>query len=238
MWSSGGAYGAAPPASLSAVLWDMDGTLLDSEKIWDISLDLLAEHLGGVLSHDARVSMVGSNMRTSLDIFFNDLGLRHGPDELAFAGKWLREKTAELFDAGLEWRPGALEALELVASAGLPMALVTNTERFLTDRALETLGRDRFHAIVCGDEVPQGKPAPDPYMKAARLLGLGAGHCLAIEDSPTGTASASAAGCPVLVVPLEVPVAPGPGRVFRTGLEGLTIEELHAAWAGSGAHPA
>lgn len=215
-----------------AVLWDMDGTLLDSEKVWSVALDDLAAHLGGVLSRTARAAMVGSNMRTSLGVLFDDLGVGHGPREAAHAGRWLRDRAAELFDGGVDWRPGAREALDMVAEAGLPMALVTNTERYLTERALPTLGRDRFTAVVCGDEVARGKPAPDPYLKAARLLGRVPAACLAVEDSPTGAASAGAAGCPVLVVPLEVPVDPAPGRVFRDGLVGLDGAALRAAWRG------
>lgn len=214
----------------SAILWDMDGTLLDSEKLWDVSLEALAEQLGGTLSAEGRESMVGSNMAHSLTILFDDLGIPCTPEDLATAQKWLRAKTAELFDAGLEWRPGAREALELVGRSGLPMALVTNTERFLTERALGTLGRDRFGAIVCGDEVQLGKPHPEPYQKAAEMLGLRPAECLAIEDSPTGTAAAEAAGTTVLVIPCAVPVPAGPRRIQRDSLEGLTLDELRSIW--------
>ncbi|WP_278313098.1 HAD family hydrolase [Lolliginicoccus levis] len=214
----------------SAILWDMDGTLLDSEKLWDVSLEALAEQLGGTLSAEGRESMVGSNMAHSLTILFDDLGIPCTPEDLATARKWLRAKTAELFDAGLEWRPGAREALELVGRSGLPMALVTNTERFLTERALGTLGRDRFGAIVCGDEVQLGKPHPEPYQKAAEMLGLRPAECLAIEDSPTGTAAAEAAGTTVLVIPCAVPVPAGPRRIQRDSLEGLTLDELRSIW--------
>lgn len=215
-----------------AVLWDMDGTLLDSEKIWDIALDLLAEQLGGELSDAAREAMLGSNMAHSLTILFSDLGLPHHEEDLAQAGKWLRAKTAELFDQGIDWRPGAEAALDMVAARGVPMALVTNTERFLTERALGTLGRERFGVIVCGDEVEYGKPSPEPYVKAAAALGFTPGECIAIEDSPTGSAAAEAAGCPLLVVPCAVPMSPLPGRVVRENLIDLSWDDLHAVWHG------
>ncbi|MBD8505183.1 HAD family phosphatase [Hoyosella sp. G463] len=214
----------------SAILWDMDGTLLDSEKLWDVSLEALAEHLGGTLSTLGREAMVGSNMAHSLTILFDDLGIPCTPDDLDTAREWLRARTAELFDAGLEWRPGAREALDLVEASGLPMALVTNTERYLTERALGTLGQDRFKAIICGDEVQLGKPHPEPYQKAANELGLRPGDCLAIEDSPTGTAAAEAAGATVLVIPCAVPVPDGPRRIQRESLEGLTLDDLRAIW--------
>lgn len=213
-----------------AVLWDMDGTLLDSERIWDVSLGELARHLGGELSDATRERMVGGSLGSSMDLLFAELSLTPEPAAVEQAGQWLLARTGQLFDCGLQWRPGAQAALELVAAAGLPMALVTNTGRKLTDRALATVGHDRFAATVCGDEVAHGKPAPDVYRRAAELLDVAPGECLAIEDSPTGAAAAEAAGCAVLVVPAEVAVPEGPYRVFRASLEGLTIGELTDAW--------
>jgi HAD superfamily hydrolase (TIGR01509 family) len=218
--------GAAP----LAVLFDMDGTLLDSEKVWDVSLDDLAEHLGGVLGRATRHAMVGSNMLTSLGLLFDDLGLDRDADELASAGRWLTARTAELFDAGLPWRPGASDLVDDVLATGVRTALVTNTERVLTERALGTLGRGRFEVVVCGDEVPRGKPEPDPYLRAAALLGLAPEQCLAVEDSPTGAAAAEAAGCPVLVVPCEVAVPAGAGRVQLPTLLGVGAAELVRVW--------
>jgi phosphoribosyl-ATP pyrophosphohydrolase len=220
---------------LLAVLFDMDGTLLDSEKVWDVSLDELAAHLGGTLSRPARHAMVGSNMLTSLGLLFDDLGLVREPADLAAAGAWLSERTAELFDAGLPWRPGADALVDDVRAAGLRTALVTNTQRDLTERALDTLGRGRFDVTVCGDEVTHGKPAPDPYIRAAQLLGVRPEQCLAIEDSPTGAASAEAAGCPVLVVPCDVAVPAGPRRRHLVSLHGASVGDLAAAWRNVGA---
>jgi HAD superfamily hydrolase (TIGR01509 family) len=214
-----------------AVLWDMDGTLVDSEKVWTISLADTARRLGGELSARAREDMVGSNMPRSLGIMFDDLGLPHEADRLAAAERWLTERTGELFAAGLEWRPGALDALRTVRAAGWPTALVTNTLRSLTEQALESIGREHFTVTVCGDEVPHGKPAPDPYLRAAELLGVAPEQCLAIEDSPTGATAAERAGAAVLVVPCEVPVPTGPQRVHRASLAGLTAADVRAGYA-------
>ena len=211
----------------AAVLWDMDGTLVDSEKIWDVSLADLSAHLGGRLSDRARESMVGSNMDRSMQLLFADLGLPADPAAVADAGRWVTRRTAELFAADLPWRPGAREALAEVRAAGLPMALVTSTERSLTEIALDRIGRHFFHVTVCGDEVDgQNKPHPEPYLRAARLLGVDPAACVAVEDSPTGSAAAVAAGCTTLVVPCDVPVPPGDGKVFRTTLVGLTAADL------------
>ena len=213
---------------LAAVLWDMDGTLVDSERIWTIALTDLAVHLGGALSRPAREAMVGTNMTVSIRLLFDDLALPVDAAAETEALDWLAARTAELFAGPLPWRPGAAEALAAVRAAGLPCALVTNTERAITDLALHTLGADNFEAVVCGDEVAVPKPAPDVYLRAADLLRAPPARCVAIEDSPTGVTSAEAAGCTVLVVPCLVPVPDGPRRVFRDSLTGLTVPELES----------
>jgi beta-phosphoglucomutase-like phosphatase (HAD superfamily) len=124
----------------------------------------------------------------------------------------------------------------MIAAEGIPLALVTNTERVLTEQALDTIGRDRLTATVCGDEVPVGKPAPDPYLRAAGLLGVDAADCLAFEDSPTGTQSATTAGCAAIVVPSAAPVPAGPRRTIRRSLVGLTLAEVAAAFNGRIGH--
>jgi HAD superfamily hydrolase (TIGR01509 family) len=215
----------------AAVLWDMDGTLVDSEKVWTISLADTARWLGGELSAEAREAMVGSNMARSLGLMFDDLGLGRDPEQLAQAARYLTERTGELFAAGLVWRPGALGALRVVREAGWPTALVTNTLRTLTEKALDSIGREHFTVTVCGDEVPHGKPDPDPYLRAAELLGVAPEACLAVEDSPTGATAAQRAGCAVLVVPCDVAVPTGPRRVHRGSLLGLTPEDVRLSYA-------
>lgn len=205
-----------------AVFWDMDGTLIDSEKLWTISLYELADHLGGTLSDEARASLIGSNMEATLRVVFAEVGREPTAADMVEAADWITRRTAELFRTDLPWRPGAQQALRAVKAAGVPTALVTSTERDLTEVALDTIGREFFDVTVCGDEVDgQNKPLPRPYLKAAELLGVKAENCVAIEDSPTGAASAVAAGCTVLVVPSEVPVPAGERRVFRDSLLGL-----------------
>jgi HAD superfamily hydrolase (TIGR01509 family) len=208
---------------LAAVLFDMDGTLLDSEKIWDIALDDLAHFLGGELSAQARARMVGSSLARSITILHDDLGIEADPES---SGCFLTERTAELFRTELVWRPGAQELLHAVHAAHVPAALVTSTHRRLTEIALDTLGREYFAATVCGDEVAHPKPAPDPYLRAASLLDEKPQCCVVIEDSPIGLASAEAAGCAVLAVPSEVPIEPAPTRTVRPTLAGLTLDDL------------
>jgi HAD superfamily hydrolase (TIGR01509 family) len=209
----------------------MDGTLVDSEKVWTVSLADTARWLGGELSGPAREAMVGSNMARSLGLMFDDLGLERDPYRTAQAARYLTDRTGELFAAGLAWRPGALEALRMVRAAGWPTALVTNTLRTLTEKALDSIGREHFTVTVCGDEVPHGKPDPDPYLRAADLLDVAPEACLAVEDSPTGATAAERAGCAVLVVPCDVAVPSGPRRVHRGSLLGLTADDIHLCYA-------
>lgn len=214
-------------ATLRAVLWDMDGTLIDSEKLWDVAMTALYERLGGVLTAEVRAATVGGCADDTMAIVYDDLGLPPDPAAMTASARWMHEYVAELFDADLPWCDGAREMLDAVAAQGTPMALVTNTPRSLAERALGSIGRHYFSAVVCGDEVARGKPAPDPYQRAAALLSVSPESCLAVEDSPTGATAAETAGCPVLVVPNAVPVPAGPHRRHVTSLAGLQVADLH-----------
>ena len=206
-----------------AVLLDMDGTLLDSEKLWDIALNDAAQWLGGTLSARARQRMVGSSMGRSVAILHDDLGIDADPESSA---AYLTQRTEELFHTSLVWRPGAQELLMDLQAAGMPTALVTATHRRLTEVALDTLGRQYFGVTICGDEVGHPKPDPEPYRTAAQRLDADPRECIVVEDSPLGIASAEAAGCFVVAVPSEMPIEPGPGRVVIPTLSGVGLREL------------
>lgn len=213
-------------SGLRAVLWDMDGTLVDSEKLWDVSMEALYTRLGGVLTAEVRAATVGGCAQNTMRIVYTDLGRDLDPAAMAQSADWLHAYTGELFDAGLPWCVGARELLDALAAESVPMALVTNTPRALAERALNSIGRHYFSATVCGDEVSHGKPAPDPYRRAAALLGYPPGDCLAVEDSATGASAAAAAGCPVLVVPNGIEVPAGPRRRHIDSLAGLDVSDL------------
>jgi len=216
---------------MKAVLFDMDGTLVDSEKLWDVAIQRLYERFGAVLTPEVRRSTVGGSAEGVMRIVYTDLGMDLDPDHMAATADWLHEITGDLFEAGLPWCAGARDLLEAVMAAGVPMALVTNTRRALTERALDSIGRQYFTVSVCGDEVPRGKPAPDPYRRAAELLGMAPAECLAIEDSVTGAASAEAAGCPVLVVPNDIEVPPTPRRRHIGSLTRVGVADLRRIFA-------
>jgi HAD superfamily hydrolase (TIGR01509 family) len=209
---------------LNAVLFDMDGTLFDSEQLWTVSLSELAVRLGGELAPATRLAMVGTNVAETVVLLHRDLGLVDGVEASA---AWLLARTKELYRERLPWLPGARDLLAEVGAAGLPAALVTSTPRDLVDVALAAIGPGLLRAVVAGDEVEHNKPHPESYLRAAALLGVPPRECLAIEDSPAGVASAEAAGCPVLAVPHEVPLGPGAHRVVRErGLAGVTLATL------------
>ncbi|WP_319433487.1 HAD family phosphatase [Mycobacterium sp. RTGN5] len=216
---------------MRAVLWDMDGTLVDSEKLWDVAINELYSRYGRVLAPEVRDATVGGSADGVIRIVFDDLGLDPDPERMAEVADWMHDYVGELFTTGLPWCPGARELLDALLAAGVPMALVTNTRRELTENALNSIGRQYFSVTVCGDEVPEGKPAPDVYLRAAELLGVPAGDCLAIEDSVTGTAAAEAAGCPVLVVPNEVEVPDSPRRHHASSLAELRLPQLRQIYA-------
>jgi HAD superfamily hydrolase (TIGR01509 family) len=213
----------------AAVLFDMDGTLVDSEKLWDIALQELAKEYGGTLSDAARRAIIGTSMAASMRILHDDLGQPERDPEVSAA--WINARILELFRTGLRWRPGALALLSAVRAAGIPTALVTSSGRPLVEIALKTLGRDNFDAVVCGDEVTAAKPHPEPYLTAARLLDVPIERCVAIEDSATGVASALASGAAVLAVPAEVPLPTTDGVHQVESLTDADLELLSALLA-------
>lgn len=207
----------------------MDGTLLDSEKLWDVAVRELAREHGHEMTDELRHALIGASGADALRMIFEGLGVPPTAEALQAAGEFLEWRVTELMTGPIPWRPGAEDALAMVREAGLASALVTNTKRSLTEFGLNTLGRDFFDVSVCGDEVALGKPEPDVYLRAAELLGVDPKDCVAVEDSPTGTRAAQAAGCAVIVIPCEIPVPDGPGRSFRDTLVGLTIDDLEQA---------
>ena len=222
---------------LRAVLFDMDGTLVETEQFWGEAMFELAHALGGQMSETARAATVGSSMRTSMRILHADLGLVRTDEQLQSDARWVENRTAELLSAGISWCPGARELLAAVRADGLRTALVTTTPRRLAEIVLRTiradLGGDPFDVTVCGDEVPARKPDPAPYRQAMAALGVEPGECVVVEDSLAGITAGLASGAAVLGVPTVQEVQPAPGLTLRDGLTGVGPAELAAVLAGA-----
>jgi HAD superfamily hydrolase (TIGR01509 family) len=215
---------------LRAVLFDMDGTLVETEQYWGEAMFELAERLGGRMSEGARASTVGSTMRRSMAILHADLGLVRSEQQLLADAEWVENRTAQLMGTGIAWCPGARALVTAVRAAGLRTALVTTTSRRLADIVLASirtdLDGDPFDVTVCGDEVPARKPDPAPYRQAMAALEVEPSECVVVEDSESGVAAGLAAGAAVLGVPTVQQLAPAAGLTLRNGLVDVDVATL------------
>ena len=207
----------------AAVLWDMDGTLVDTEPYWiEVEYALVEEH-GGTWSLEQALSLVGNDLLLSGEYIREHGGVDLEP--AVIVDRLLDGVIARIRER-VPWRPGAVELLAALRAAQVPCGLVTMSYQRFVAPVLAALPEGSFATVVTGDAVTVGKPHPEPYLTAAALLGVPPGDCLAIEDSNTGAKSAEAAGCTVLVVPNHVPVLEGERRVFRDTLAGLDAESV------------
>ncbi|MCY4726058.1 HAD family phosphatase [Nocardioides sp. STR2] len=209
----------------AAVLWDMDGTLVDTEPYWIATEYAMAEKYGGTWSDEHALNLVGNALLESGDYIRVHMGIDRTPQQIVDE---LLDGVVARVEVEVPWRPGARELLTDLHRNGVPCALVTMSWQRFVDPILARLPDDAFATVVTGDRVEFGKPHPEPYLTAAAELGHDPAACVAIEDSNTGARSAVAAGCTVLCVPHHVPVLAGEGRVFVDTLEGLDTAGLAA----------
>ena len=205
------------PGELRAVLFDLDGTLVDTEHLWWQAYAEVTARLGGTATDADAEFVYGRTIDQAAGHLLRRLrGLPADPACPSPAGETPpagegdaeRDRVAELLThayaarlaRGFPVLPGALELLDALAGERIATGLVTASPRWITDAVLGVLGPHRFQVTVTADDTPRGKPAPDPYLLAMAGLGVGPAQCVAIEDSPTGAASARAAGCAVLLV--------------------------------------
>jgi HAD superfamily hydrolase (TIGR01509 family) len=217
-------------------MFDMDGTLVETEEYWGEALHALARELGGTLSAQARERTVGTAMRVAIEVLYDDLGLRRSTEQLVSDARWVEDRTAVLMATeGICWRPGARELVSAVRSAGLATALVTTTPRRLAglvlDRMAEDLGSHPFGTTVCGDEVPARKPDPAPYRQAMADLGVSPAGAVVIEDSAVGVTAGLTSGAAVLGVPSLQPLQAQPGLTLRDTLAGVGVADLRVVLA-------
>jgi len=233
-WSgrSGGAryHGAVqhtpPPA---AVLWDMDGTLVDTEPYWMAAETPLVESFGGTWSHEQALGLVGLGLEDSARIF-QGAGVRMGVHEII--DRLTDDVMAGLAAEGVPFRPGAKELLAALRAAGIRTGLVTMSIGRMAHSVVDLIEFDAFDVVVAGDDVSRPKPFPDPYLQACELLGVDVTDTVAIEDSPNGLRSAVASGATVIGVPHMVSLAGTGAHALWPTLAGRTVADVadvHAA---------
>ena len=184
--------------TLEAVVFDLDGLLLDTEELWDGAREQLARERGGRWLPDAQQAMMGMSSPEWLRYMHDVVGLRELPEEI---NRLVVERMAAQYRERLPLVHGAVDAVERLA-ARWPLGLASSSNRPLIDLALELSGlADRFRVTVSSEEVERGKPAPDVYLEATRQLGVQASRAAAVEDSHNGILSARRAGLAVVAVP-------------------------------------
>ena len=203
----------------------MDGTIVDSEPYWMATEHELVAEFGGTWTPEDAESIVGFDLLDAGAALRDRGGVPMEP--AAIVERLLDGVIAKTLEQ-LNWRPGAKELLIEAREAHVPCVLVTMSWRRFADAVIEAAPDGAFIGSITGDEVERGKPAPDPYLAAAELIGVDPGDCVAIEDSPTGVASALAAGCRTIAVPHVVDVEPRQGLTIWPDLSGRTLADLAA----------
>ncbi len=215
--------------TLRAVLWDMDGTLVDTEPYWIArEHEIVTEFGNGSWSDAHGHAIVGKDLRDSAAYMREHGALSLEIDEIV---NLLLDGVIERVHHRVPWRPGARELLADLYDAGIPCALVTMSWTRFTDAIVPLLPPGSFATVVAGDDVAMGKPHPEPYLTAAARLGVDPHDCIAIEDSVTGVRSADAAGCCTIAVPHVVAVPEGHGHHRLASLSGVTAAHLAALLA-------
>ena len=186
-------------AAIRAVVFDMDGVIIDSEHIWDEVREQLARDWDGAYGPEAQRAMMGMSAPEWSAYMHDALGIEAAPEEInAEVVRRMRDRYRE----ELPVLPGAVDAVRRLREAELRLAVASSSNRELIEAVLETLDMtDSFEQVVSSEEVPRGKPAPDVYLEATLRLGLDPGRCVAVEDSTNGLLAAAAAGLAVVAYP-------------------------------------
>jgi HAD superfamily hydrolase (TIGR01509 family) len=209
----------------SAVLWDLDGTLIDSEHYWAISQSRLADQYGAVWTKEDEKGVIGSSLYDSSALIKSKFGIADlSVQEII---DHLTDEVIDQMRKALPWRPGALELLLELRQAGVKTAMVTMSMRRMALAVVEAIPFDAFDEVIAGDDVRFGKPHPEPYLTAAERLGLHPSQCLAFEDSITGLTSAVAAGTNAVGVTNMLELPQGDDRKIIDSLVGINLNNIH-----------
>lgn len=222
------------PIRPSAVLWDFDGTLVDTEEVWiQTEIEVMARY-GVAWSYEQGVALCGASGPATMRAMLAEASVQLGeplhvePDE--FWSQIADDVRHHLETKGPPWLPGVQELVAELSARNTPMAVVSASPPELLDAGLRHLPPGTFSTVVSGPEMPRGKPAPDAYLMAAERLGIAAFDCIVVEDSLPGTAAGRASGAVVIAVPGMVPLPTAPGQVNLDTLAGLTADDLSRIW--------
>jgi len=207
------------------VLFDLDGTLIDSEPYWMKSERELAQAHAREWTEEDGAKLIGMSLKDSSKIIKEQLGSDLEPDEII---EHLTDGVNRQLTHRLPWRPGAEELLMELRRKKIKTALVTMSMRRTALQVVESIPFKAFDVIVAGDDVVHGKPHAEPYVKAATLLGVRPEDCVAFEDSITGILSAEAAKTKAIGIPNMMVIPEHEGRILWPTLEGVTLKSLRA----------
>lgn len=212
-------------AGAQAVLFDMDGLLVDSEPLWTVAETELAIRLGGTWNDEVKAACVGHRLDSAVPIILRHYDVEPRPEVVAEAVEFLQRRMVEQFETSLPLHAGAVDLLDELRVRGVPTALVSSSWRALVDAALRVLEAP-FDVTLAGDEVTHAKPHPEPYLTACARLGVPADRAVVLEDALSGVLSAEAAGCAVVAVPFVAPIEPQPGRWVLPALTDIDVDWL------------
>lgn len=213
----------------AAVFWDMDGTLVDTERYWMAAERPLIESFGGTWSHEQALGLVGLGLEDCARIL-QGMGVRMSTD--AIIDHLTEDVMRRLTATGVPFRPGARELLAGLREAGIKTGLVTMSLRRMAQAVVDLIEFEAFDVVIAGDDATRPKPFPDPYLQACEALGVAPHETVAIEDSPNGLRSAVASGASVIGVPLMVSLTGAGAHTLWETLEGRTtgdVAAFHAA---------
>ncbi len=206
-----------------AVLFDMDGTIIDSEPYWMASEQALANEHQGTWTQSDGLDIIGMSLDKSAEVFKDRTNVPLETDEIV---NRLTNDVQSRLEKVVPWRPGAKELLLDLKKHKVKTALVTMALHRMAQQVVDAIPFEAFDVIVAGDDVTRGKPHPEAYEKAAALLGFDPKNCIAFEDSSTGLTSAEAAGTYAIGIPNIIPIPERPGRILWPTLEGVTYKQL------------
>lgn len=205
-----------------AILWDMDGTIIDSEEYWIVAETELVELFGGSWTHEQGLALVGNGLGKTAEVLQNS-GVTLTPDEII---QTLTTRVLEQLEVAIPWRPGAPELMQEFHRLGIPQAMVTMSIERMARSVARLIPENPLTVLVAGDNVMNPKPDPEAYLRAADDLGVNVARCIAFEDSPAGCTSASRATAFTIGVKNIVDLDNAPLDVYLQSLAGVSAEDI------------